>query len=124
MSLPFEPLTDYIAARLEIPWHTSNCRGCMNIPSVKNDNTNPVCFGPTRLAKLCRTGLTTVNSWQHHGLSWEWADEIAGRLGVHPSGIWGDLWRLDALTPLDDLYVHGGPGAEPGWRQAAYPEAS
>jgi hypothetical protein len=42
---------------------------------------------------------TALYRWTHCGLTDILADQIACRLGVHPTAIWGDLWWWTAPEP-------------------------
>lgn len=56
-----------------------------------------------------------------HGLNDRTADHWAVRCGLLPGEVWPD-WYDRGLHPGDDVFLHGTATAEPGWRQAAYPQ--
>lgn len=45
------------------------------------------------IAELARVDRRTVHRWRHEGLTLEVADDVAVRLGFHPSEVWPDWWR-------------------------------
>lgn len=62
-----------------------------------------------------------THQWERatvYGLSDRTADHWATKLGYHPGVVWAD-WFDRGLQPLDDVFVNGTEGAEPGWRLAA-----
>jgi hypothetical protein len=61
---------------------------------------------------------STLHTARSQGLTDEQADRWAVRLGLHPAFVW-DGWAEAGLTPLDERFLYGAAGCEPGWRQAA-----
>lgn len=47
---------------------------------------------PAEVARLLEVDRRQVYRWRHCGLTWAQADELAVRIGFHPSAVWGAAW--------------------------------
>lgn len=44
------------------------------------------------LAEAAGVTVDVLKVWKRRGLSWEQADQMAGRFGYHPALVWGEDW--------------------------------
>lgn len=53
------------------------------------------------MARSLGVSRRAVQHWNEIGLSWRQADEVAGKLGLHPFDIWGSAWfELESKEPV------------------------
>lgn len=84
LRLPFEPLEAYAEQRF----------GGRVVASDRDCATWTEASALVVLAEVVGVGRTAVWKWRHNGLSVEQADRIAVRLGLHPSCLWPEWYKL------------------------------
>jgi len=82
--LPFDPIEEYIQVRF----------GNRVIPTVCLGGEWTLQSPQDMLASLIGTGRSTIYKWRREGVTIETADRIAIGLGLHPSALWLEWYRL------------------------------
>lgn len=85
-----DDLLDAAARTRGLPPHRAHgCAGCRLHPDAY---VGPRCFTWGRLAELVGVRERQVQRLRHLGLTWGQADELACRIGLHPSLVWSSWW--------------------------------
>ena len=83
--LPFGPLEDYANTRFAVDEH-GDTGGFGPLPPLTG----------RRLAEALGVSPNTVITARRGGLSWQYADTLAVRLGLHPCALWPEWFTIDA----------------------------
>lgn len=82
--LAFAPIEEYIQVRF----------GNRVIPTVCNGGEWTLQSPQDMLALTIGTGRSTIYKWRREGVTVDTADRIAIALGLHPSTLWPDWYRI------------------------------
>lgn len=96
---PYGPLASFLALDANLPLHTAP-KGVWCV-----DCHEGACLTDTRIGELIGASPSMVLYWRLHGrlIREDMADNIACRLGTHPSLIWTDWEAATAAAAADDL---------------------
>lgn len=88
MRWPYSPLRDYLGTATLTCAHRDTWKGMSISRPMTNEMAGDICGVSTR----------SVNRWVRDGLTDRRADEVAARLGVHPTAIWPDWCDIEDVA--------------------------